>query len=179
MKWIRERLPAWPGIFPVYSALVFWAYGWYMLMFMFKLPSWMLEVTFGEIVAYFSYGLILVFWDTVQMLAILVGLSFVLPRSWLNDDFSVSGTALAGLLFFWIMFAQFAFVGLVNLPPSQQIAVLVVALLGFILAVLLVRRFPAFRKLAVWFGSSAGIFAYLYGFLTALGVVVVLIRNLS
>ena len=87
MKWIQGRLPSWTEIFPVYSVIVFLTYSWYMLIFMFKLPSWMLEVTFGEIFAYFSYGLLLVFLDTIQLLAILVIVAFILPPTWLKKDF--------------------------------------------------------------------------------------------
>ena len=179
MKWLKERLPSWPEIFPVYSVIVFWAYSWYMLMFMFKLPSWMLEVTFGEIFAYFSYGVLLVFLDTIQLLAILVIAAFILPPIWLKKDFPASGGALAGLLFVWIVFTQFSLRTLFGLPSFQQLSFLLIIILSMIVTVLVVRRLPFFRQIILWFISSASIFVYLYGFLTVVSFLVVLIRNLS
>ena len=179
MKWVKGHLPSWPEIFPVYSVIVFWAYSWYMLMFMFKLPSWLLEVPFGEIFAYFSYGVLLVFLDTIQLLAILVSVAFILPPAWFRNDFSTSGGALAGLLFAWIVFVQFSLRTLFGLPAFLQLTLLLVVILSSIVTVLVVRRLPFFRKIVSWFISSASTFVYLYGFLTAIGILVVLIRNLS
>ena len=179
MKWIKYRLPNWPEIFPVFSVIVFWAYSWYILMFTFKLPSWMLEVTFGEILAYFSYGMFWVFLDAIQLLAILVSVALILPPAWFKNDFSVSGGALAGLLFAWIVFVQFSLRTLFGLPAFQQLALLLVIMLSLIVTVLVVRRLLFFRKIILWFISSTSIFVYLYGFLTVIGILVVLIRNLS
>ena len=178
MEWIKRRLPSWDEIFPVYSVVVFWAYSWYMLVFVFKLPSWMLEVTFGEIFAYFSYGMLFVFLDTIQLLAILIVLAFILPPAWLKNDFPASGGVLAGLLFAWIVFVQFSLRTLFELPLFQQVSFLLVIILSLIVTELVVRRLPVFRKIILWFISSTSVFVYLYGFLTAIGILVVLIRNL-
>lgn len=179
MKWIKSRLPDWAEIFPVYSVIVFWAYSWFMLVFVFNFPSWLLEITFGEIFSYFSYGVIFVFLDTIIVCAILLGVASVFPSAWLKDDFLVSGSAVASLLYLWIILVQLSYFVIMKLSTSNLLFLSLSILATFSLAVLLVRRVPPFRKAVIWFKSATGVFVFIYGFFTGIGFLVVLIRNLS
>jgi len=158
--------------------IVFWSYSYSLLVLMFNLPSWMLMVPLGEILGYFSYVLVLAFLDTLLILALMLGVTFLLPRAWFRDDFVASGSMTAGLLFFWITIVQLAFGFLMTLPVVQFLVFILAAFISLAVAVVIVRRMPAVRKFVLWLASSTSIFIYLYGFLTAVSVVVVLIRNL-
>lgn len=179
MKSLKHYLPVGSDIFPVYSVIVFWAYSWGVLIFMFNLSSWILKVPLGEILGYFSYGMLYVFLDTLLILAILLFFSAILPASWFRNDFPASGALAAGSLFFWLIFFQVSFNVVAELPPASILAVILVALLILILSLVISRRISWIHKALVWFGSATGIFVYLYLFLTALGLVVVLIRNIA
>jgi len=175
---IRDYLPSRADIFTVYSAIVFWSYTWALYLFLYNLSSWMLTVSLWEIIGYFSYAMAAVFLDALLSLFILVGAAFILPSSWLKNDFAASGAALAGLLFFWVTLIQLAFGTIAKLPGAQLIEIFIVILASLVVDVLVVRRISLLRKITLWFSSSAGVFVYLYCFLSALGFVVILIRNL-
>jgi hypothetical protein len=173
-----RRFPSRSEVFAVYSVIVFWAYTWGVLMFMFDLPGWMLMASLWEILGYFSYGAAAIFLDTLILLGLVLGLSALLPGAWLRDDFSVSGGVLAGMLFAWITFAQVSFGVLATLPVNTLLLLFLTALAILVLTIVIVRRLPPLRRFALWAASSSAIFVYIYGFLTALGFVVILLRNI-
>ena len=174
---LKDRFPSRSEIFPVYSVIVFWSYTWSILIFMFNLPSWILLTRLGEILGYFSYGVVFTFFDTLLMLGLILGTAFVLPCAWLRDDFVAVGSAIAGLLFFWVTIIQMTFGTLITWPASRFWLLLCAALASLIVSVVVIRRLPLLRKPILWLASSAGIFVYIYGFITMFGIVVVLIRN--
>lgn len=175
---LRERLPSRSDTFAVYSAVVFWSYTWGILLFLFNLPSWLLMSPLGDILAYFSYEMAAIFLDTLLLLAILVLAAFFLPSSWLKTDFAVTGAALAGILFFWVTIIQISFVVIVTLFSAQIVMLIVVAFASLIMMALVVRRIAPIRRFVAWFASNASLFVYIYGFFTALGFIVILLRNL-
>jgi hypothetical protein len=136
-------------------------------------------VPLGELLGYFSYGMILLFLDTFLLLMLVLAMTALLPRKWFLVDFAAIGSAVAGVLFFWIILIQLAYTKLVTMPASWLEVFLGAAfLIHLVFAMLAVKRLTIFRKAVLWFASSAALFVYIYGFLTALGIVVVLIRNI-
>lgn len=177
--WWKSRLPASSEMFSVYSVIVFWVFGWGVLIFLFNFPSWLLMVSLWEILGYFSYGMLSFFLDSIFLLGLILVAAMLLPPVWLRNDFSAGGSALAGLLFAWITVFQVAFLFLMDMPASQMAAFLLVIAVSLFLSVLVARRLSPIRKLVLWFASSTGLFVYLYGFLTAVSLLVVLIRNFA
>lgn len=178
MQNLKRYFPAGSDIFSVYSVIVFWAYSWCVLIFMFNFSSWILKVPSSEILGYFSYGLLFAFLDTLFMIAILLALSAILPGSWFRNDFVVSGTLAATSLFFWVTFFQVSFFVLMESSMMTALLILLVAVVILILSLIITRRFPLIRKAFQWFASACGVFIYVYGFLSVIGLVVVVLRNI-
>jgi hypothetical protein len=180
MKWIKHRLPSWAEMLPVYSVILFCSYTYGLMVFAYNVPSWILMVPLGEILGYFSYGMVLFFLDTLPQLVLVLAMAALLPRPWFLNDFAAVGSVVAGVLFFWITIVQLAFGSLVTMLTPRFVASLAVAfLIHLVSMVVAVKRLPLIRKAVLWLSSSTGLFVYLYGFLTVVGLVVVLIRNLS
>lgn len=175
---LKNRFPIFSEIFTVYSVIVFFWYSWAMLVFLYNLPSLMLSASLDEILSYFAYGMVFVFLDTVLVLAILLGVTGLAPSSLLKDDFIAGGSVLAILFFFWMSVINFALGYLAYWPEWKVFMVLVTILASIILFEYIFRRFSIPRRIILWLSSSAGIFVYPYGFLSAIGVIVVFLRNL-
>ncbi len=178
MKDLLARLPARSEVFSVYSVIVFLCYSWGVFVFMFNLPSWILMSPLGEVAAYFAYGLTFTFLDTILQLALVLLVTLLLPAAWLQKDFVVSGSVFAAMSFFWILVVQIVFLEVAKEPFTSLWMVIAVAVITTVLFVFVFRRYSLFRKPVLWLSSSTGVFVYIYGFLTAISLVAVLIRNL-
>jgi drug/metabolite transporter (DMT)-like permease len=175
---MKNLLPIRSGIFPVYSVIVFWSYSWGLLVFMFNLSSWILKVPLNEILGYFSYMMVFLFLDTIILMLFVLSLSAILPRKWLRDDFEVKGTLVASTLFLWIVFIQVFFNTILNEAINSIYLIILIAFVILVLSMIIVKRIPRIQKVITWFASAAGIFVYLYGFLTIFSLVIVIIRNI-
>jgi hypothetical protein len=179
MPTLKRFLPSSSDVINVYSIIVFWAYSWCLFVFVFNLPGWILKVPFSEILGYFSYGMIYVFFDTLLFLAIILLLSAILPVRWFRNNFVVSGALTATMLFFWVVFFQVNFNLLLESPENNNLLILLVAMVILILSLELARRLSLIQKVFSWFASACVVFVYVYGILTVIGFVVVIARNIS
>src|SRR5512138_242629 len=99
MDALRQRLPGWSQIIPVYGVIALILYTWTLMWFFWKLPSWLYFLNWGEIGASLAYLLVT---NLAESLAVLCGpllLALALPRAWFRDVFVARGAALviAGL----------------------------------------------------------------------------------
>lgn len=178
LKRLYHRLPPRADIFPVYSLIVFWVYSWAVLVFLFNLPSWMLQIPISEILAFLCYALVFAFLDSLLMLGIVLLAAAGLPAAWLRDDFSVGGGILASCLILWVIIVNPIFAELVKWPAWHIALILFLAVFSAAVFVWIGRRVRQLRRFTLWLGTSAGLFVYLYGGLSVIGLLVVLARNL-
>jgi hypothetical protein len=96
---MQKRLPPLAHILPVYAVISFVIYGWTILLILWKLPSWLFFLHTGEIIAILSYSFLLNLIESLLVLLALLGVCWLLPPSWLRNDFNVRGVALVLGLF--------------------------------------------------------------------------------
>jgi len=84
---VKKRLPAFASILPVFAVIAFLVYGWTMIVFLWKLPSWILYLTLGEILAVFAYSMTFALLESFLILTLLLLACMALPPAWMRDAF--------------------------------------------------------------------------------------------
>jgi len=96
-----NRFPKVAQLAPVYALTVLLVYGWTILWFFWKLPSWLFFMTIGEILGVVAYAMSMNLLESLCVVLIPVLLSVALPQKWFYDKFVVCGAALRWCCFCW------------------------------------------------------------------------------
>lgn len=91
---MMKKIPPLKTIFPVYALIVFLTYGWSLAVTFWKLPSWLLYMTLGDIAVAFCYIFTFNFVESLTFLIGLLGLSLLLPARFLRERFTERGAVL-------------------------------------------------------------------------------------
>lgn len=110
---MKKRLPAFASILPVFAVIAFLVYGWTMIVFLWKLPSWILYLTLGEILAVFAYSMTFALLESFLILTLLLLACMALPPAWMRDAFVTRATfaVLVSLGSIMLYMARYAVVG--------------------------------------------------------------------
>jgi hypothetical protein len=150
-----------------------------MIAFFNKLPSWLLSLSTPELVAALAYTLVFALFESFLVFISLTVLAFVLPRTWLGDKFAAHCTVFIMLISFWAAGLQFWIHRLIRSGSVQILALtLVLYLLTLAVGYMLVVRFARIRSFVVDFAERLPPLLYLYLAFSALGLMVVLVRNI-
>ncbi len=176
---MQARLPSLQSIFQVYAVAAFMFSAWTITAFLWKLSAWFMILNLGEIFAIFSYGMAVNFLESLLLLLLLLGLSFLLPSSLLRDDFAVRGSILAA----GIVGAMMAFVRLqmaLGMAAGSSLWLAPLAVLVVTAILLLAAPRARFLRSAVsWISDRLTIFLYLLVPLFVLLSLYVAFRNLT
>ncbi len=88
---LNRRLPSFSSLVSVYSVIVTLICGWTTVVFLWKLPSWLLILNVGEVLAAFSYVMA---WAMVESLLLLglITIICLLPAVWsTQENFVIRG----------------------------------------------------------------------------------------
>ena len=172
---LRKKFPPLHDILSVYAIIVFLIYGWGVITFIWKVPSWLYFLSLGEIIAIFSYTLSSSLLESIIVLMILIFVSLILPSRLFADRFIVRGSIIVCLLTIWVVL--FNLVTLIQLPTDSDILGFgVAACLTVGLALLIVDRMPIFQRLLTAIADRLTIFLYLWLPLSLVGILVILLR---
>lgn len=174
---LRRRLPKPGQIIQVYSVVAFFVYGWEAYRFMWRLPSWLHYLTLGDLFGVFSYAMLAGLSESILILGLLLGLCLVVPGP-LQNNFVSLGTAIllgwfCALIGFWIVYEQVT----ASVGEYVEIWTLGALILAGLLA-WLARKSTRLASVFVSLADRTIIFLYLLLPLSALGIVIVLFRNL-
>lgn len=175
---LKSHLPSRDAVIPVFAVIAFLVYGWTMVVFLWKLPSWILFLTLDEILAVFAYSMVSALLESLAALAILLLACLILPSRWLQDVFVTRGTtaALFGLGSMMLYMYRFAIVGddlLLSLPLWSLAGLLLTLLTAF-----LSPRLRVWVHAAAWFSDRLTIFLYLFLPLSLVSLLIVIYRNI-
>lgn len=172
-----SRLPSWQQIARVYAIIVLMLYGWTMMWFLWKLPSWVGFLTVGEILAVLAYSLSINFIESAAGMSLPLLLGLVLPRSWFLDAFVARGAALMMAGLGAVMLAASQFRNRDELPSllmgDWRTAMMLV---GIGAVVFLAGRIGVLRKAIEALADRATIFLYASVPLSALSMLIVVLR---
>lgn len=151
MSFLKNRpLPSKASVISVYSIIAFMVYSWTLMTFFYTLPSWMKYLTTKEILIIFAYAMSVDLLESILVLAGILVLYYLLPKSLLKEDFRIHGTWLAisglGLLMLYFL-------------PSPDIKQwigspwwwVVITLIVTVLITIFFSRLPFTRKFALFF----------------------------
>ena len=178
MKSILERFPERDATLPVYAVIAIPIFGWTLVSWFWKLPSWLNFLTAGEITAVFFYAMLTAFVESLLVLGLMVLLCLFLPPRVLRDEFVVRGTWLAiGLTLavlghaVWRGLTRFTYI---------EVSLIVWSAAGLAISVLLTAlstRVRFMARAAEWLSDQLTVFLYIFVPLSVLAILVVFVRN--
>jgi len=176
-----KKLPKVNEIISVYAVISFMAYGWTLVAFIWKLPSWLHYLTAGEILGIYSYSLLTDFVESLIFLALTLFLCAILPARLMLDAFIMRGTIFAISLMGTIMFVLSVYTdtntALMESVPAWLV-ILVSTCLWTALLELLCRKVPAAASSLLGLADRLMIFLYINLPLSFFALIVVASRNL-
>lgn len=175
---LLKRFPLLTDILPVYAVAVFMAYGWNIIHFLWKVPSWLLFLTMGEILSLLAYAMSAALAESLVILAVVLLIAFLLPESFFKRDFIVRATwlILAGYGGMMIMLSLNTTYGDIIGRYWSLLSLILPVLAGF--AAYISTRIAFLRSAALWLSDQLIIFLFILMPASLVAVVTVLIRNL-
>lgn len=175
--WFQKRMPPVQQMAAVYGFILLVVCGWTIYWYFWKLPSWLYFMTVGELVTAYTYALPVNLLESLLLFFVPFLLALIFPPRWFRERFVAQGTALTILSALALAKYLSVITELQALPPGLNwMFPLVVA--GILLIVFLVGRVNLLCKILEEIASRAVIFLYVFLPLSALALIVVLIRNL-
>lgn len=173
----RKKIPPFPEILALYATIVFLIYGWAIVTFFWKVPSWLYFLSLGDIIAILCYALASSLVESTLILLIFLLIGLILPSGWLADNFVVRGSLIICILTFWM--ALFTLVTLIQLPTSNDlISFGLAAFLTIAVAIFAADRLSALRKMMIALSDRLTVFLYVWLPLSVMGILVLLVRLL-
>ncbi|RJP51072.1 MAG: hypothetical protein C4583_09785 [Anaerolineaceae bacterium] len=175
---LKSRLPALDAILPVFAVISFLVYGWTLVVFLWKVPSWMMFLTFGEILSVFAYSMTSAFLESLAALAILLLASMLLPARWMREVFVTRGSVaalfgLGSIMLYMYRLSVTGYAVLHDLFPWTWIALALSLLLTF-----LAPRLRFVIRSVAWISDRLIVFLFLLLPISLVSVIVVIVRNL-
>ena len=174
---IPGKIPKLEQIAPVYAVIVAIIYPWTLTRYFWKLSSWLLFASVGDFAAFFAYMVFVNLVESILVLLAPLALSVLLPRRWFYDHFVTRSVALVlfGLGFLIYLnrnlHADSAFpLALIRGIPLAAVAILVFTFL--------VDRVSLIRKLLEELANRLTIFLYISIPVSAIALLIVLVRNI-
>lgn len=175
---MKNRLPEFSAILSVYAVISSLIYGWTLVIFLWKLPSWILFLTISEIMVLLAYSLTSALMESLAVLGTLLLASALLPPAWMRDLFVARGTftAITGLGAIMLYLYQYASIGydFINELIPWSLAALGLTLLVAFLA----GRIRLLVRTAAWISDLLTIFVYVSVPASLVSLLIVLYRNL-
>jgi len=174
---LKNKLPPWSQIYPVYAIIVIPVYGWTIYWALWKLPSWLDFLPLGQIGVILCYLMATNFFESLLMLLGVVMVSLILPRKWFRDVFVSRGSMLAASVLIPIMVFEYH-----NDKPADYFSKFpMLMLIIFLIAcasVFLAGWIGIVRKAVEALAENAVIFLFVLLPVSLLSLIIVIVRNL-
>jgi hypothetical protein len=172
-----NRLPNLQQIARVYAIIVLMVYSWTLLVFFWKLPSWLYFMSSSEILVIFAYGITLDFFESLSVLLLPIIICFLLPQKWFYDSFIARGASLATLVVGYVMFLTWQLQSEEGYPKDLLLLTFpVLIVISFL--VYLAGKISPVNKAITFFADRAVVFLYLSIPVNIILFIVVAFRNL-
>jgi hypothetical protein len=175
---LKSRLPAFNAILPVFAVISFMVYGWTLVIFLWKVPSWAMFLTFDEMLSVLAYSMTTSLLESLTALAILLVASALLPVRWMRDVFVTRGSIAAffglGSIMLYMYRLSVAGYGVFNYLFQWTWTALTLTLLFTFFA----PRFRFIVRAVAWISDRLIVFIFLFVPISLVSVFVVVYRNL-
>lgn len=175
---LKSRLPTFNAILPVFAVISFMVYGWTLVVFLWKVPSWMMFLTLGEILSVSAYSMASALLESLAALVILLLASVLLPTRWMRDVFVTRGSVaaffgLGSIMLYMLRLSTIGYAALHYLFPWTWLALGLTLLLTF-----LAPRVRVIIRAVAWVSDRLIVFLFLLVPISLVSVLVVIYRNL-
>jgi len=175
---MRDRFPPVRDLLAVYAVVAAFVYGWTIVILFYKLPSFLLFVTPGELLTMVAYVLASALLESLAVMVLLALAAFILPARFFRNVFIVRAVWLAmigygSVILFLILNANFETT--FGMRTNTWSIVTVVAAL---LAAWIAPRLKPMRAVAEWASDRFQVFLFLLIPLSLISLIVVIVRNL-
>ena len=175
------------GLWGVFSGTVFCVYSWSIIIFFWDIPSFLLRYSIAEIIGYAAYQFMFALFESVIVTTFIALLSFILPVKFIRNTLQASGTALVFALAINAIFFKELF-KIINRATdlfslnTLIVTQIVIGLFVFSLIVIPPSFVIASKKEKVErsinkFIDNLSVLVSLYVFLSVIGIIVVIARN--
>ena len=174
---IVKKIPRLEQILPVYAVIVVMIYTWSLILFFWRLPSWINFSTLGEIAVIFSYMVVVNLVESILVLLLLAALSMILPPKWFHDRFVTKGSSLVLLGLGCLMYFNNNLLDDILFPllMLKKILIVVAAILAL---VFLIDRISLLNRFLEELANRMIVFLYIWLPISALSLLTVLVRNI-
>jgi hypothetical protein len=172
---IFKRMPDWGQVAQVYGVIVLMVYGWTILSFLWKLPSWRIFLTVNEIFDVLAYSVVINLLESLAVLCLPVLMSLALPKKWFCDSFTVRGSSLAILGLGYMMYFAWHF-NIKGDYPGLLLRATPWIFCAILLLMFVVDRIIPLRRAIEGFADRATIFIYISIPLSLLSLLVFVFR---
>jgi hypothetical protein len=175
---LHHRLPDKRNIVIVFSVAMFLVYTWTLYTSFWKLPSWLFFLQVGEILSIYAYAFVVNFIESILLLLLVLVPAILLPRPWWTDTFISKGFALLLI----VLASTALHISLYRTPDTRAVFVsgqftwwIGTSLIAVFLT-WLVGRVKWVRSGLENIADRFVVFLYIYLPLTALALLIVLVR---
>ena len=174
---ILKKIPRWGQVIPVYAVIVMMVYVWSLFQYFWRLSSWLNFSTLGQVGGIYVYTVAVNFIESLLILLVLLALSVILPSKWFSEEFVVKGSTLTLLTLGGLMvFNQTLFEDILHpsvLLPKLLAFGAVTAFLMFLFG-----RIGFLKKTMEEIANRMTVFLYIWMPITAISILVLLVRNI-
>ena len=175
---IQKRFPRRYDMLAVFGVAVFVCYSWTLLGFLFKLSSFVLYLTLGEIAHILAFMMAYALVESLLVSAVLVLLSATLPPGWLREGFAFKGFIIVIIATATSILFQNILVD--NFPHPIVLLLFILIPIGLAAAsIALVRTAPKILSLIHNIQDRVLIMLFVYVPMGVLSLMFVLFRNLT
>lgn len=172
-----RRFPSLSQLAPVYSVIVVFIYGFSMVKFFWRVPSLINYSTPGQVGVILSYMLVVNFLESLIIILAPIVLSLVLPGKWFFEQFVAKGVLLVSMGLGYALFIASHINPNESFPYSYfRLAPLV--FIPILVLVFLLARIKLVSKFLEWVSEQLEVFLFISVPLSAIALVVVLVRNI-
>lgn len=175
---LKNRLPPFEAILPVYAVIAFMVFSWTIVSFLWKLPSWIQFLNLGDILVVFAYSMTSALLESLAILGILLLACLLLPARWMRDVFVTRGTTAAVFGFGSIMLYMYRYS---EIGYSFISSLFLWSLAGLAVAILMTFLSTHIRgmvRAAAWVSDRLIVFLFLFVPISLVSLLVVIYRNI-
>lgn len=174
---VASRFPSLKQLAPVYSVIVVAIYGFSIIRFFWRIPSLINYSTVGQVGVIFSYMVVVNLIESLMIICAPIALSMILPGKWFFEQFVAKGILLVSLVLGYFGYISSHINTEEDFPYLLfRWAPLVLALI--LVLVFLLARIKFLTKILEWVAEQLQVFLLLSLPMSAIALVVVLIRNI-
>ena len=161
------------GLTQIFVYCAFPVHVWALINMFRDIPSWLLYMPSGEVLASVAYTLSFAFIETLVVLLIVLFIGMLIPKRWVVEKYlPLASALLAVLAVMAIVFQHF----IIHHLPKRNLVIGYALILAFTAVIVL--RFPKVGDALRWVGERLVVLSFIYIFFDVLGLLIVIIRNL-